>query len=135
MRTGCKGMKKTFLVLLIIVLHTCCLGCASHVNNIMKSWMNKHYSDLIMSWGSPNEVYDDGLDGRIFIYTSNRQWTEPGTCTTTTTGTATIYGYMIWAQAESVSTFTPPQTRGLTAWRMFRINRNGILYAWSWKGH
>ena len=104
------------------------------MNSIMHSWENHHYSELIMSWGPPQAVYDDGMGGRLLVYTQQRQWTSPGRVVTTTTGTATIYDNMIWGQARSVSQFVPPETYGYTAWRIFRINGSGIIYNWSWRG-
>lgn len=110
-------------------------GClAGHMNEIMNSWQGHHYSDLIMSWGPPQAVYDDGAGGRILVYTQQRQWTTPGRTTTTTTGQATVYDNMIWANAQSYSQYVPPQTYGYTAWRMFRIDQRGVIYSWSWKG-
>jgi hypothetical protein len=110
-------------------------GCfANRINTTMRSWEGHHYSDLIMRWGPPQGVYDDGQGGRIFVYTSQRQWTTPGTATTTTTANARVYQNTIWAQAQSFSRFVPPQTQGYTAWRMFRINSGGRIYSWSWRG-
>ena len=110
-------------------------GClAGHMNSVMSSWQGHHYSELIMRWGPPQAVYDDGEGGRILVYTQVRQWTTPGQTTTTTTAQATIYDNMIWGQAQSYSQYVPPQTYGYTAWRMFRINQRGVIYAWSWKG-
>jgi hypothetical protein len=119
------------LSLLMLALSGCLAG---RMNSIMHSWEGHHYSELIMRWGPPEAVYDDGQGGRILVYTQVRQWTTPGQVTTTTTGTATIYDNMIWGQAQSYSQYTPPQTYGYTAWRMFSMNRRGIIYSWSWRG-
>lgn len=96
-------------------------SCAGRINNMMRSWEGAHYSDLIMRWGPPQGVYDDGQGGRILVYTTSRSWTTPGQATT------------IWGQAQSITRFVPPQTQGYTAWRVFRINRSGIIYNWSWR--
>ncbi|SRR6266581_1639184 len=119
------------LALLIIVLSA--IGCAT-INKNMESWVDHHYSELVMSWGPPQQVYDDGQGGRILVYTLNRQFTTPGQSTTTTTGHATIYDNMIWGQAQSITTYQPPQTSGYTAFRSFRIDPRGYIYAWSWRG-
>jgi len=125
-------MPPTRLLLPLTVLLTGCL--AGRMNSIMRSWEGHHYSELIMRWGPPQAVYDDGQGGRILVYTQVRQWTTPGQVTTTTTANATIYEDMIWGQAQSYSQYTPPQTHGYTAWRMFSIDRRGIIYSWSWRG-
>ncbi len=115
-----------------IVLLGACL--AGRMNGIMNSWQGHHYSELLMSWGPPQAVYDDGAGGRILVYTQQRRWTTAGQARTITTAQATIYDDMIWVNAQSYSQYVPPQTYGYTAWRMFRINERGIIYAWSWKG-
>jgi hypothetical protein len=110
-------------------------GClAGRINNQMNSWMGHNYSELIMSWGPPQRVYDDGQGGRILIYTSIREWTTPGNSTTETTGQATINDKTISGQAHSVTTYTPPETWAYTAYRMFAINKNGRIYKYSWRG-
>ena len=110
-------------------------GCLTgHMNAVMSSWQDHHYSELIMRSGPPQAVYDDGQGGRILVYTQIREWTTPGHTTTTTTAQATIYDNMIWGQAQSYSQYVPPQTYGYTAWRMFRINGRGVIYSWSWRG-
>ena len=107
---------------------------SARINNTMNSWVGAHYSQLVMSWGPPQSVYEDGSGGRLLVYTAARQWTTPGQIATTTTGHATVYDNMIWGQAQSISYFTLPQTRGYTAWRAFAIDRNGRIYNWSWRG-
>ena len=110
-------------------------GClAGRINNKMNSWMGHNYSELIMSWGPPQRVYDDGQGGRILVYTSIREWTTPGNATTETTGQATINENTISGQAQSVTTYTPPETWGYTAYRMFAINKDGRIYKYSWRG-
>jgi hypothetical protein len=123
--------RNSVLVVLPLVLAGCLAG---HMNSIMSSWQGHHYSELIMRWGPPQAVFDDGTGGRILVYTVQRQWTSPGKSETYTTAQATIYDNMIWGQAQSVTQYTPPQTYGYTAWREFRINRSGIIYSWSWRG-
>jgi hypothetical protein len=118
--------------LLIPVVASGCL--TGRMNAVMNSWMGHHYSDLIMTWGPPQAVYDDGSGGRILVYYQARQWTTPGQATTFTTAQARIYDNMIWGQAQSFTQWVPPQTYGYTAWRLFRISRDGKIYTWSWRG-
>jgi len=121
----------SFLVVLVLVLFS---GCAGQINNIMRSWEGHHYSDLIASWGPPQQVFDDGFGGRILVWTSVRSFTSPGQATTYTTGTATAYDNYIWGSATSHTTYSPPQTYGWTAYRMFWIDSSGFIYRWGWKG-
>ncbi len=111
-------------------------GCvlATSMNKKMASWQGHSFVTLLMAWGPPQAIYDDGSGGRIVVYTVSRQWTTPGTVTTTTSATARLQGNTIWGQAQSLSTFVPPQTQGYTAWRMFSINSRGIIYSWQWRG-
>ncbi len=109
-------------------------GCAARINNMMSSWMGHHYSELIMSWGPPQQVFEDGMGGRILIWTAARTWTTPGQSYTNVYGNATAYDGYIWGQAQSYTTYVPPQTYGYTAWRMFAIDKNGLIYNWSWRG-
>jgi hypothetical protein len=110
-------------------------GClAGRLSRAMQSWEGHHYSEVIMSWGPPQGVYDDGNGGRILVYTEARRWTTPGRATTNVDATATVYDDMIWAHARANTEYVPPQTYGYTAWRIFRIDRRGIIYAWSWRG-
>ena len=125
-------VKTAVLALVVLLANTGCF--AKRVNSIMRSWQGHHYSELIMSWGPPQAVYNDGQGGRILVWTAVRQWTTPGTATTTVSGHATVYDNYIWGQARALTEYRPPQTHGYTAWRMFRINQRGMIYSWSWRG-
>ena len=124
---------KIVRVLIVLTVFVSVTGCVT-INKNMASWVGHHYSELVMSWGPPQQVYDDGQGGRILVYTANRQFTSPGQSVTTTTGQATIYDNMIWGQARSITTYQPPQTSGYTAYRNFRIDNRGYIYSWSWRG-
>lgn len=127
-------MRGLRLVCIIVVALTMSGCLAGRINKVMQSWQGNHYSSLIMSWGPPQAVYEDGQGGRILVYTAQRQWTTPGQVQTVTTAQARVYDNMIWGQAQSFSSFTPPQVHGYTAWRMFQIDRSGRIYSWSWRG-
>lgn len=122
------------VVLTAMLLVAAVSGCAGRVNKVMQSWQGANYADLIMSWGPPQRIYDDGNGGRILVYTSSRSWTTPGQSVTSTSVQAQAYGNTIWGQAQSITQYVPPQTQGYTAWRMFRVDRSGRIYNWSWKG-
>jgi hypothetical protein len=108
-------------------------GCA-HINGVMRSWEGQHYAQLIERWGPPQQVFDDGADGRILVYTTDRAWVVPGTARTTTTFNATAYDNLIWGTATSRTVYTPAQLQGYTAYRMFWIDRSGHIYRWAWQG-
>lgn len=108
-------------------------GCSS-INKTMESWMGHHQSDLVASWGPPQQVITDGQGGSIFVYTANRAFTSPGSSTTTVVGSASGYGNRAYGSATSITTYTPPQTTSWSAYRMFWINASGRIYRWSWKG-
>lgn len=123
---GKKSMRRLLAAGLLIGLSACV-----NVSAIMKSWEGNHFSDLIASWGPPQQVMDDGQGGKIFVYASNRTFTSPGHATTTTTGS--VYGSSI--SAYSTTTYTPPTSFGYTAYRIFWINDSGYIYRWAWKGY
>ena len=119
------------LVLLLII--TAITGCAS-IDKTMESWMGHHQSDLIASWGPPQQVMDDGQGGKIFVYAATRSFTSPGTSTTTVTGSAYGYGNTAYGSATGYTTYNPPQTTSYDAYRMFWIDSNGRIYRWAWRG-
>lgn len=108
----------------------------------MQSWMGHHVSDLIASWGPPQQSISDGRGGQILIYSQVRQWQTPGQITTNTYGTANAYGSLygntytgnVYGSTQSTTTYTPPQTHGYNAQRMFWVNSKGGIYRWSWRG-
>ena len=126
-----KKLVPRFLLASLVMFNA---GCAGHINNIMRSWEGHHYGDLIASWGPPQQVFDDGLGGRILVWTSVRSFTTPGHSSTYTTGQATMYDSYIWGSASSYTTYSPAQTYGWTAYRMFWISREGYIYRWAWRG-
>lgn len=123
----------TALILPALLLTGCLTG---RLNETMNSWVGHSASELIMAWGPPQAVYDDGQGGRVVVYTHERHFTTaPATATTSTTLNATVYNNdLVLGQAQSITTFTPAQTSGYTAWRVFQIDQAGRIYNWSWRG-
>ena len=109
-------------------------GCAANVNKMMESWMGHHVSELIASWGPPQQVIDLGEEGKVYVWSAVRSFTTPGSATTTTTGSATVYGSTAFGSAQSTTTYTPPQTTSRTATRSFWVDKNGRIYLWAWRG-
>lgn len=124
-------MRKVTVFLLVMAVSGC---LPKRMNSIMRSWEGQHFSILLMSWGPPQQVYDDGQGGRILIWTVARQWTTPGIATTTTTASAQAWANQVWGQAQSFTTYRAPITTGYTAYRMFQTDSRGIIVRWSWRG-
>lgn len=122
-------MKKIIILILILAL----TGCA-HMNAVMESWHNHHYSELLTTWGPPQQVFDDGQEGRILVYIENFQWVTPGKSETYGTGFVTGYDNFIWGSVRSRTTYTLPQVYNYTKYQMFRINQKGYIYQTAWKG-
>ena len=89
-------MKRLMVIIITLLTLLIFSGCAARISNVMRSWKGHHYSDLIASWGPPQQVFDDGKGGRLLIWSSVRSWTLPGQTRTNTIGNATIYDNYIW---------------------------------------
>ena len=134
-------MKKVFLVSILLIAISTIMGCAT-INKNMDSWMGHNVNDLIVSWGPPQQTMSDGQGGQILIYSQSRQWTTPGQATTNTYGYANTQGNLYgntyrgntYGSATSRTSYTPAQTSGYNAQRMFWVDSNGRIYRWSWKG-
>ncbi len=113
------------LIALVLIATT---GCTS-ISQTMQAWVGHHYSELIAAWGPPDQTYSDGRDGQIFIYTRTIQWVQPATSTTTyqqnvTRGSVT---------GQSTTVYNPAVVHAFTSYRMFWINKDGIIYSWAYR--
>jgi hypothetical protein len=86
----------------------------------MKSYVGHPKSELYLRWGPPTSVTSDGNGGEILIYES---YVSQGQIP----GSAYNNGY------GGVS-YTAPQQRGYTKTRMFYVDKDGIIYTFSWQG-
>jgi len=110
-------MKKVFILIVLALIVT---GCASQINEKMQSWVGHHKSELIASWGPPNQYASDGRDGEILIYGSYVNLGQtPGQATNN------YYGGV---------SYTAPQQNGYQRTRMFYVDAGGNIYSWRWKG-
>jgi hypothetical protein len=125
-------MRKATLLLCLILLASCVGKVKTNINNSMASWVDHHFTDLLASWGPPQQVMDDGNGGRVFVYTKTRSYTAPSTATTTANATVNPYNNTIWGTATT--TYNPGQTYSWTSYRMFFIGSNGRIYRWAWRG-
>jgi hypothetical protein len=104
---------------------------------IMSSWLGHTESELVAFWGPPGAVINGAFGRRALVYTENRMYTSPGYATSTSTGSGygQVYGNAIYVQgqAQSFTTYTPPQTYQWRVWRAFVVDSTGgvINYAWS----
>jgi len=103
-------------ILILAILSTS--GCAS-IGKRMDSWVGHHQSELIHSWGPPNQIVSDGAGGSILIYSSYVNLGQ-------TPGTINHWGYR--------TTYTAPQNHGYQRTRMFYVDSKGIIYSWRWQG-
>ena len=127
---------KTRMISAIVITSTLILsaGCATRINKVMASWMGYHVSDLIATWGPPQQTIDLGAEGTLYVWSTVRSFTAPGTATTTTTGSATAHGNTAYGSARSTTTYNPPQTTSYAATRSFWVDANGRVYRWAWRG-
>jgi hypothetical protein len=110
-----RKLNLVFMMGLSIIL----LGCVAHINNMMQSWVGHHQSELIASWGPPDQISTDGKGGSVLIYGSYVNLGQ-------TPGQATINGNQI--------TYTAPQQNGYRRTRMFYVDKDGYIYSWRWQG-
>ncbi len=135
-------MKKILLFIISCSIIVSMTGCATMINEEMASWVGYNANDLIASWGPPQQTMSDGQGGVILIYSQVRQWTTPGQAETNIYGTADTYGNIYdniysantYGRVTSYTTYTPPETYGYNAYRMFWVDKNGKIYRWAWKG-
>lgn len=121
----------------LVLLAASLVGCASPSKSL-QSWVGHNSNELIASWGPPSEVFADGNGGQVFVYAKTREWTQPGSATTTYSSNTygSIYGNSYsgntYGQAQTV--YTPAMVEGYTAYRMFWIDSSGTIYSWAWRG-
>jgi hypothetical protein len=115
------------LILLSVFLLT---GCPQRISETLQSWMGHNFNELIAVWGPPSQVFSDGRGGAIFVYALNRSWVQPGSAATTYQ-TYVIGDYLY---TYGTTTYIPAVVQGYTAYRMFWISSDGVIYSWAWRG-
>ena len=108
------------------------------VERTMTSWLGHHQSELLMSWGPPSQIMDDGSGGKIIVYTQVRSFVSPGYSYSTTTGSASAYGYgntaYAYGSAQTTTTSYPAQVHQRTTFRQFHVDSSGVIRSYSWRG-
>ena len=133
--TNLKGVIIGFLLPMLIIFTN---GCgpkvdydqireqrAAETKELMDSWLENHQSDLIASWGAPQQVMDDGLGGKVFIYSKSYSWTTPETSTTKVGNS--------FGKTTLKTRTTAGQTITSTTQYIFFINKESRIYRWSVK--
>ena len=122
---------KWFVLLLALILN----GCASTLTTkeVMNSWTGAHVSRLIRSWGPPQQVTTDGLDGHVYIWRKdvNIPLTQ---ASSETTRTIDYNPYSGQYAVKSETTYAAPIIIEGQKLRMFWVNKDGIIYHWQARG-
>ncbi len=124
-----KKITRIFMFLLVPIILSGCMT-TEKMNQIMSSWVGSHIGDLIADWGPPAQVIDDGSGGKIYCYQYSSTVYMPGT--TSTYGNAYSYGNTATFNTSSYS--SPGYSIPINKSRMFWVDKDGIIYRWSWKG-
>ena len=125
-------MKSKIAVFLLITAFILS-GCGPPTAEIMNSWKGSHVSTLIRSWGPPQEISTDGLNGHVYIWRtdiniplSDRE--------EETKGTITYDPHIDQYSVKTKTTYKEPVVIKGKKLRMFWVNEDGIIYTWKAKG-
>ena len=105
-------MEKLIVVLALVFV----VGC-QNPQEIAASWEGHNINDLIASWGAPNQVIDNGSDGKIMVWRRSGSLQMPGT------------------YSDVTDTYYPGQTLGLARVTTFWVNPQGTIYRSSYTAH
>jgi hypothetical protein len=108
-----------FLVITVIFFSGCGYRAKKAINKEMQSWVGRHQSELITSWGQPNNTDIDGQGGTILIYS---QFVDLG------------YDPGHPSDPFGRYSFKAPRQKGYYKMRMFFINPDGYIYNYKWEG-
>ena len=124
---------KSKLVVFLLITAFILNGCGPPTAEIMNSWTGSHVSELIRSWGPPQEISTDGLNGHVYIWRTdiNIPLSERET---ETKGTITYDPYLDQYSIESKTTYKEPVVIEGQKVRMFWVNEDGTIYTWKAKG-
>lgn len=101
---------KKILFLSIFGLSTFLISCGSQ-KKIMNSWIGLTKHDLVMNWGPPAKISDDGNGGEILVYA--KQIYLPS---------STFY--------DGVGGSSTSQSLNMWSYRMFYVDSNQKIYYW-----
>lgn len=115
---------RTLLLLTSVLLSGCVT--AEQVNTRMNKCIGFTLSELIVEWGPPAQVLDDGEGGKIVVFDRSGNVVMPGS-----SYTAGGYGANTY---DSTTFHNPPQTINIQRSRTFFMNADGRVYRYSWRG-
>src|SRR3989442_198088 len=119
-------MKRTFAIGLLALLVCSCVHPVRRTNQAMASWQGATSTQLLMSWGPPTQILQDG-PLQVYVYTQTITTTQPATETIVNAGT-------IARPRPVIVPLTPATTNSYSKYRMFWIDADGRIVKWSWKG-
>lgn len=113
-------MKKT--ILMIAVIGVVLIGCQT-TQQVMNSWIGHTKHELILSWGPPTSVMDDGNGGEILIYDKRINMGS------TTNGSASVNsnGNIDYSERTRDGSFTSR--------RMMYVDKEGKIYYWKQRAY
>lgn len=113
-------MKKLLTVLALVFV----VGCESeNLQEIAASWEGSNVNNLIASWGAPNQVIDNGSDGKIMVWRKSSSFQMQGRADTTYIG------------SSAYTTYYPGQTLQFSSSMTFWVNPQGTIYRSSYVDH
>lgn len=123
-------MRRAVLVGLLLSCLACVSGTRTEntdLDAVMKSWMNSSMSDLIASWGPPDQETAVENGGKVLTY-FRVLWMEadPLPCDD-------LYPTTDPTRAQMACNQRRLHERPVKGAQMFWANADGILYRWSWK--
>ena len=107
-------MKKFLLFTVLVMVLS---GCGPTTKEVMNSYMGKTKKDVILAWGPPTRVTEDGDGGEILIY---EKWVNYGS---STYGNVNNSGDYNQRSSQYTKHFV----------REFYINKEGRVYYWRFK--
>jgi hypothetical protein len=103
------------LIISIIFISGCGLRAKRAVEKEMKSWVGRHKSDLIASWGNPQDITPDGKGGTVLFYSQ-------------------LVKKSVQFKDPLAKMSRPPHIRKYFRTRTFYVNSEGYIYDYKWDG-
>ena len=104
-------MKKLIAVLALVFV----VGCQS-LQETADTWVGSNINDLIATNGAPDQIIDNGSEGKIMVWRHGSSFTMPGSADTT----------YLFGQAHT--TYYPGHTVQRTDIVTFWVNPESIIY-------
>ena len=125
-----KSKLVTFFLVTAFILN----GCGPSTTQVMDSWTGSHVSELIRSWGPPQEISTDGLNGHVYIWRTDI-YIPLSERKEETRGTISYDPYLDQYTIETETTYEEPVAIEEEKLRMFWVDEDGIIYNWKARGY